>query len=224
MTNRQFSLNELNLASNPFRNRLPFWMGMFCLLILAAGICVWTVRDAKFARAVEQDRAGTLKTIQTGTNRELAELENTRNRLAANGTKLTPNQELAIKEAIALTGKRQISWSRLMAQLERELPGNIKIVTIGFSTTRKTGSESVAESAADGGIPLTLTVRSEKPETITNFIRSADRRGIFRFDPTAQVLNAKDRMASSSETEFVMNGRYHPNGITPETNPREVSQ
>lgn len=220
MTNRQFSLNELNLASNPFRNRLPFWMGMVCLLILAAGICVWTVRDAKNARAVEQDRAGTLKTIQTGTNRELAELENTRKRLSANGTKLTPNQELAIKEAIALTGKRQISWSRLMAQLERELPGNIKIVTIGFSTTRKAGPAA----AEDAGIPLTLTVRSDKPETITNFIRSADRRGIFRFDPTAQVVNAKDRTASSNETEFVMNGRYHPNGITPQTNPREVSQ
>jgi hypothetical protein len=46
---------------------------------------------------------------------------------------------------------------------------------------------------------------------VTKFIRDSDNRGVFRFEPTSQVVNSKQNRGSN-ETEFQMNGVYFPEG------------
>lgn len=213
MTKHNFSLYDLNLARNPFRNRKLFWLGMVSVLFVSAGICGWTVFEASRASELEKERLNSRKTIEQVTNREVAEFENVRKKAQASGLTLTPKQMAAMEEALALSTKREISWSRLMGQLERELPSNIRVVQIVFSGGRTGENRKSDENIPAGtqGIPLSFSVLADKPETVTKFIREADRRGVFRFDPTAQVINSKENRGTN-EIEFQMNGYYFPNG------------
>lgn len=228
MTKHNFSPNDLNLARNPFRNRKLFWLGMLSVLCLSAGICGWTVLEASRARGLEKERLKSRSTIEQVTNREVAEFEAVRKQAQASGVSLTPKQLAAMEEALALSSKRELSWSRLMGQLERELPGNMRVIQIAFAGTKSGETKKVDETLPPGtvGIPLSFSVLADKPETVTKFIRDADRRGIFRFDPTAQVVNSKEGRGTN-EIEFQMSGYYFPNGATatpPATNPSEVQQ
>jgi hypothetical protein len=209
MTKQNFSLIDLNLARSPFRNRTFFWLGMILVLLLSAGICVWTVVDAAKARKLQKERAATKKSIEQVTARDLAELEAAKKRAAAAGTRLSREQEIGIQEAVALAEKREVSWTRLLGQLEREMPSKMRVIQIGFAPEKKGGEEVVMKDNRRG-VPLVISVLAEKPEIVTQFIRDADRRGIFRFDPTAQVIDSKSQ--GTAEIQFQMKGFYFPDG------------
>lgn len=213
MTKHYFSPNSLNLARSPFRNRTLFWLGLMSVLFISAGICGWTFLEVSRARKLEKERLASRNTIEMVTNREVAEFEKVRKQAQGSGVTLTPKQIAAMEEALALSSKREVSWTRLMGQLERELPNNIRVIKIAFSGAKSGETKKVDENLPPGtvGIPLSFSVIADKPETVTKFIREADRRGVFRFDPTAQVVNSKEGR-SANETEFQMTGYYFPNG------------
>jgi Tfp pilus assembly protein PilN len=122
------SMPPLNLASRPFRNeRLP-------ALLLALGFTAAGAITIKHAVAIRSLLPGRT----SGLARQVAELENERERLRTEASHLrAPRPEPA---ALAqwtllrdLVDKRTFSWSGLFALLEETLPRGVRLVSISPS-------------------------------------------------------------------------------------------
>jgi|GEM_PF-1734306 hypothetical protein len=235
-----YDVYHLNLSAAPFRNRRLFWLGLavaFGLLTISTALLMQYYAQllSNEHRYVEFQKAS-----QTALEGEQARLAKLRGQITTAGLQPTPEQVRAMREALYLLERRQLSWSRFLLQIEQQLPADIRIVQIAFGqeepnpavTSQATGKapqgndlDTPLPVAQD--VPFTLTVRAPKPEAVTAFIRACDERGIFYFDPNTQATPS-DHQASSSkqEVEFTLRGRYRLGDaqLAAGLSPREVRQ
>jgi hypothetical protein len=216
---------RLNLSATPFHNRRLFWMGLsaaFGLLLLGT---VFLTRHYTQLLADEQRYVELQKASQSTHELEQARLTKVREQSASAGLQPTPEQARAMREALYLLERRQLSWSRLLLQMEQQLPADIRILQIAF---RQEGEANPALNQRSPGkdtsgadtplpvsqeVPFTVTVRAPKPEAVTAFIRACDERGVFYFDPNTQALPSDQRTTHGrEEVEFTLRGRYRPGG------------
>ncbi len=218
---------RLNLSATPFYNRRLFWMGLsaaFGLLLLAT---VFLTRHYTQLLADEQRYVELQKASQATHDLEQSRLAKVREQTAGAGLQPTPEQARAMREALYLLERRQLSWSRLLLQMEQQLPADIRIVQIAFrqdsaanpvmgkrsSGKGMGGAETDPPLPVSQEVPFTVTVRAPKPEAVTAFIRACDERGIFYFDPNTQAVPSDQRTANGrEEVEFTLHGRYRPGG------------
>jgi Tfp pilus assembly protein PilN len=178
--------NSLNLASRPFSNRiLPWTLTAIVLLISVIGLVI-VVR------------------LTTVANREAAAIQIENNALkqqekalldAAQAVKdeMTAEQRLAVPSAHQLIDRKRFSWSRLLADLESSLPGNVKVSRIAVRDVASQGDSTVAT--------LDLSVFTKNPSTITDMIADMHKDGIFQLVLRSQNL-AKGRGEQGTEYEF----------------------
>lgn len=117
---------------------------------------------------------------------------------------LTPDQRRTLKSAHVLVDRKRFSWSRLLADLEAALPGNIRVSRISVKDIGAEGDRTVAE--------LDLTVASKNPATVTQMIEDMDREGIFHAELVSQN---PQRGKGESGAEYEMNVHYIPRAGTP---------
>lgn len=222
-----YNIYRLNLSATPFYNRRLFWMGLsaafgFLLITTVLLVQYYTQLLADEQRYLELQKAS-----QVTQAAEQARLTKVREQTASAGRQPTPEQARAMREALYLLERRQLSWSRLLLQMEQQLPANIRIMQIAFrqessanpalsqrspgNSTKTTDVDSLLSVPQE--VPFTVTVRAPKPEAVTAFIRACDERGIFYFDPNTQASPSDQRTAPGrQEVEFTLQGRYRPGG------------
>jgi Tfp pilus assembly protein PilN len=188
---------KLNLASNPFRNRALPWT-------VSAVISVVSIVALLFiARSAVQTNAQ----VQT-TQRDVADLQRQADALNTRAeeikTALTPDQRRTLKSAHTLVDRKRFSWSRLFADLEAALPGNVRVARIVVKEVRAQDDRTVAN--------LDLTVVSKNPATITQMIEDMEHQGIFHAELVSQNLQ---RGKGESGTEYEMNVYYVPRAGAP---------
>ncbi|HLL71545.1 MAG TPA: hypothetical protein VK363_08945 [Pyrinomonadaceae bacterium] len=195
-------IENLNLASNPFRNRtLPWTVAAIvaCVSVLALAFTISQFRQTR-ARAdvVERDVRG-LRT-------EEASLRAKANAVTQS---LTPDQLRTLEAAHGIIDRRNFSWSRLFADLEAALPQGVRVQRIAVRDVAHSGgaelelavvarnatditgmlgtmaqgrifsADLLTENRSDKGIESTLRVRytpGARPVTTTNAVESASRR------------------------------------------------
>ncbi len=218
-----FYLYRLNLSATPFRNRRLFWAGLATAFVLLVTATLVTVQRYTRLVADEQRYLELRDASRLRLEREQAQLAKVTAQAAA-GRQPTPEQARAMREALNLLEKRRLSWSRLLLQMEQQLPADIRIMQLAFTAERTSpaaGDQAPAEKNDTlppptplSEIPFTVTVRAPKPEAVTAFIRACDERGIFYFDPNTQAKPADARTPSGKqEVEFTLRGRYRPDGM-----------
>ncbi len=215
---------RLNLSATPFRNRRLFWLGL--ALAFGALLTVVALTSQRYAQlASDEQRYIELRNASRAMlEREQDQLAKARAQSAAAGLQPSPEQARAMREALYLLERRKLSWSRLLLQLEQQLPADIRAMQIAFVnddsvSAAAPGRQSAAEKNLDlpppvsMEVPFTMTIRARKPEAVTAFIRACDQRGVFYFDPNTQA-NPNDERSSGGkkEVEFVLRGRYRPGG------------
>lgn len=169
-------IDQLNLASQPFRNRaLPWTVAVTVSLasVLALLFIISAGREAQ-ARAdrVEAD-------MQDLRQRE----QKLRATAEAVESSLTPEQRLVLAAAHEIVDRKNFSWSRLLADLEATLPSGIRVARIAVRDTRQVNEQTRAE--------LELTVVGRTPTDITRMIGEMARAGIF----SAELLTQQPRTA-----------------------------
>jgi Tfp pilus assembly protein PilN len=195
---------NLNLASQPFRNRAFPWTVTVIITIVSLAALVLII-----SRAQE-------------TNRQAALVANDLNalRLQANALKqradevraaLTPEQRQLRDAAEVLVERKRFSWSRLFADLEASLPGNVRVTRISVRDVASHGGQTSAE--------LELSVVSKDPNDVTDMIGDMSRTGIFEASLAAQNLQ-KGR--NETGTESTLRVLYKPRAGVP-TSPRAGS-
>jgi len=119
-------------------------------------------------------------------------------------TSLSAQQLQVLNAAHDLVDRKGFSWSRLFADLEAALPGQVRVTRITVRDVAARGQETLAE--------LELTVVGKTPATVTEMISAMDRAGVFQADLRSQNL-LKGRGETGTECELYV--LYRPKAGVP---------
>ena len=216
-------IDNLNLASDPFRNRTLPWTVAAIVACVSVAALIFTVSGFRQTRdranLIEQDVRG-LKT----------EEESLREKATAVTESLTPEQRRTLDAAHSIIDRRNFSWSRLFADLEAALPQGVRVSRIAVRDVAQTGGAELelavvarnttditgmlgamaqgrtfsaallTENKSDKGIESTLRVRytpgAARPVQTTDAVESAARSN--SVSPTSDALKS---FASSAQGE-----------------------
>ena len=185
-------ITRLNLATHPFRNRTTPYLLSLVLIALGA-----------FAALV-----GISQWYQTGKENELArkqldEMEKEISALKGEGEKvqqqLTPEQRQVLVAAHKLVANKTFGWSRLFADLESVLPGNVSTSRISVENIYRDDDRVKAE--------LELGVLSRDYESVMGMIGSMNNSGIFQAELRGQDRQENER---ATYTEYTLRLVYTP--------------
>lgn len=183
---------KLNLASRPFRNRALPWTITAVISIASLLSLIFIVRSTVQTKAEAQS-----------VQRDVADLQK-RTQLLAQKTEdvriaLTPEQAHVLKSAHVLVDRKRFSWSRLFADLEAVLPGEVRVSRITVKDISAQGDRTVAD--------LDLVVASKSPATVTEMIAQMEREGVFQ---AVLVSQNEQRGRGESGAEYEMSVHYVP--------------
>lgn len=185
---------NLNLASQPFRNRALPWTITTIITVasLIAFIFIFSKTNETNAQAV------TVAHDVAALKQQDLELIKRANEVKS---ALTPEQILTLKAAHTLYDRKHFSWSRLFADLEATLPGSVRVTRIAVRDVVIRQGQTVAA--------LDLSIVSKSPDAATEMITQMERSGVFQADLLSQGLQ-KGR--GETGTESTLSVRYTPNG------------
>lgn len=188
---------KLNLASKPFSNRLLPW-AMTALVIFVSLIgLVFVVRNTRKANAQAA-------LVQLDINTLSQQETDLRKKAEVVRSSLSAEQLQVLSAAHLLVDRKRFSWSRLFADLESVLPGNVRVKRIAVRGLSTSGDQTLAE--------LELAVVAKSPDVITEMISQMASGGIMQAELRAQNLQ-RGRGESGSEYElFVV---YRPRAGAP---------
>ncbi|HEY6233336.1 MAG TPA: hypothetical protein VIW64_18880 [Pyrinomonadaceae bacterium] len=191
---------KVNLASKPFSNRSLPWVVTGVVVAISLVLLVFILRATRQANAQAA-------LVQAEVNNLNSQEHQVRERAQAVKNSMTPEQLQALTAAHTLVDRKQFSWSRLFADLESALPGNVRVKRIAVRDVATRGNETFAE--------LELTVVAKSPATITDMIADIDRDGVFHPELKSQTLQ-RGRGESGAEYELTVN--YKPRAGAPTDN------
>ena len=191
-------IENLNLASNPFRNRTLPWTVAAIIACVSVAALIFTVSAFRQAR----DHANSVERDVRGLRTEESSL---RAKAEAVTQSLTPDQLRTLDAAHTLIDRRNFSWSRLFADLEAALPQGVRVSRI-----------SVRDVAHSGGAELELAVVARTPADITGMLGTMAQGRTF----SANLLTENK---SDKGIESTLRVRYTPGAGRPAavTNPVE---
>ena len=188
---------NLNLASQPFRNRALPWTiaGVITVASLIALVFLISKSNQTNSRTAEIERE------IDGQRQKISVLERRAEEITRS---LTPEQLQTLQAAQSLVERKRFSWARLFADLEAALPGSVRVKRISVRDVATRGDRTVAE--------LELIVVSKNPADATAMIMEMDRAGIFRAELIEQNL---EKEGSASNTISTLRVFYQPRGSVP---------
>ena len=202
-------ITKLNLATHPFRNRaLPYIAaGLILLLSAVSGIYF-------LARLNQNWKENEVLAVSIRENQ--AEIQ----RLKGEGEKvqqlLTPEQKVVLNASHKLVANKTFGWSRLFADLERVLPGNVSASRIAV--------ENVYQDAGNIKAELEFAVLSRDYPAVISMIENMNNSGLFQAYLRGQDLQKNERV---TYTEYTFRLIYTPGygySTTPEADVAQISQ
>ncbi|MBK7708655.1 MAG: hypothetical protein IPN69_19115 [Acidobacteria bacterium] len=186
-------ITKLNLATNPFRNRtLPYLIAVL-LLMTALGGAFWSLTRWSNIRKLNEVAKTDIERI----NAELTELKGKGDRVQQ---ELTPDQRALLVGAHKLVANKSFSWSRLFADIEGVLPGNVSASRIAV--------ENIFQERESIKADLAFSVLSRDYASVEQMINRMNNSGVFKAELRGQDLQQTDR---STYTEFTLHLAYTPN-------------
>ncbi|MEP6946333.1 MAG: hypothetical protein ABJA02_10480 [Acidobacteriota bacterium] len=185
-------LTDLNLATRPFRNRaFPYLLSTLLLLMAGVGLIVCLA----------------LLKQNSDKNTELADKIHQREtaigQLKVEGEKiqqaLSPDQKAILSASHKLVDSKTFSWSRLFADLESVLPGNV-------SASRITVQNIYNDNGRIKAV-LELGVLSRDYPAVMTMIQNMQNSGVFQAELRGQDLQSNERMVYS---EYTLSIVYSP--------------
>lgn len=185
-------ITKLNLATNPFRNRvLPYLLAGVLLVFSAVGGIYGLGR-------LNQNTKENELLARSNAERQ-AEIQ----RLKGEGAKvqqmLSPEQKTLLTASHKLVSNKTFGWSRLFADLERVLPGSVSASRIAVENIYQDGDRIKAE--------LELSVLSRSYPAVMSMIDSMNNSGMFRAELRGQDLQQNERVTF---TEYTFHLIYTP--------------
>lgn len=183
---------QLNLASQPFRNRTLPWIVI--VLVVCASLLALLLIFQQRSQAVAQ-ASSVERDVQNLNERTRA----LRLQAAQVRDALSPEERQALDAAHAIVDRKTFSWSGLFADLEASVPSDVRVTNISVRDVIKVGDQTFAE--------LELSVIGQAAANVTRMVSEMNRAGVF----TADLLTQNPRAGrGESGTEWTLRVRYTP--------------
>lgn len=178
-------ITKLNLATNPFRNRTTPYL--IALLLLAFTVAGALLSFSQWNKAINENE------IALRHKEEMAEEVK---RLKGEGEKvqqqLSPAQQELLIASHKLVANKSFGWSRLFADLESVLPGNVSASRVAVENIFKDGDRVKAE--------LDFGVLSRDYQAVMDMINRMENSGLFQAELRGQDLQKNERQSYSEYT------------------------
>ena len=180
---------KLNLATNPFRNRLlPYLMAALLLVISAVGgvYCLARLDDNRkqndlLSKAV-QERQTEIQRLK-GEGEKVQQL-------------LSPEQKAMLTASHKLVANKTFGWSRLFSDLESILPSSVSASRVSVVNIYQDVDRIKAE--------LELGVISRDYPAVMSMIENMNNSGLFKAELRGQDLQKNERITYSEYTFHVI--------------------
>jgi Tfp pilus assembly protein PilN len=184
-------IENLNLASQPFRNRALPWtvavvVALFSVVALGFTFSQWRTTHQRAASVEADVRA------------QRAEAEELRKQAGDINESLTDEQRRTLDAAHLIVDRKNFSWSRLFADLETTLPQNVRVSRITVRDINGSGGATRAE--------LELAVVARTAQDVTSMMGEMAGSGIFSADLLTQTPAPK----GEAGIEATLRVRYAP--------------
>ncbi len=178
-------ITKLNLASQPFRNRtLPYLVALLLLTVAVSGA---VLAFAALRRITAENEIA---------KSDIEQMSAEAKALKGEGEKvqqqLTPEQSALLIAAHQLVDNKTFGWSRLFADLEQVLPGNVSVSRINVANIYKDGDRTKAE--------LEFGVLSRDYQSVMGMISNMNSSGLFQAELRGQDLQKSERITYSEYT------------------------
>lgn len=195
---------KLNLASNPFRNRVFPWTVSALIALISILALLFIAQKTFKANAQRLEAEREVINLRQATDAQIHLVQDTE-------AALTPDQKRELKYAHDLVDRKRFPWTQLFADLESVIPGKIKITRIMVKEVRLQDDRPVAD--------LELVVASKAPSNVTDMIQQMSTGAVFQAQLVAQN---PQRGKGETGAEYELNVRYTPRAgiaITPSEKP-----
>ncbi len=122
-----------NLAARPFENVRPVWVAGGALALAALVLTGVSLADFLSAHGRERAAIASLARLRARRADLVAKVEAANRQLAAVGWKKLQGETTSLEEVVA---RRKLVWSQLLADLERVVPWDIRLVSITPSVAK----------------------------------------------------------------------------------------
>lgn len=189
---------KLNLSTKPFRNRTLPWLIIGVVTIGSLFVLVYIISESRAAHASADTFASSLDGLRRQEAALLLKKEEINRALA-------PEQRQLNDAAHTLVDRKQFSWSRLFADLESALPGDVRVLRISVKDVYLRSGQTSAL--------LEVAVMSKaSSDAVTNMIAEMERGGVFQAEVTAQNL---PKGSNAGGMEWVLSVKYRPRAGVP---------
>jgi len=191
----------VNLSNQPFRNRRLFWLAILLLFVVPAYFGLGAIGDL----ARRQSEIDALDAeIQ-----KLEDVVKASDKSASANVTISADRNLQLVAASELIARRAFSWSQLLDDIERNLPGGVRVLRVAVAQIQpnERGAAGVEnESAAT----LIMTVIGKNGADVTTMINKFQESRRFRVSP----VSAKP-VEGTEEIEFELKVEYLARTATP---------
>lgn len=187
-----YRIETANLATQPFRNRTLAWAiaGTLCLVSLA--LLVYFNGEKREVDA-QQETA----------KRQVAELSRERGRLRSQAEdmrrEMSAEDRALLDAAHLLVDRKRFDWSRLFADLERQVPASVRVTRIKVRDVVQTRAGTFAE--------LDLSVVGKQAEDVTKMMNDMLRDGAFAPEAVSETPRTG---RGETGIEWTLRVRYTP--------------
>lgn len=195
----------VNLSSRPFRNRRLFWLAILLLFSVSALIgfqTFGTISD------LDKEIAQLQPQVKKKTD-EAAAVTKT----GAGVSALTPEETLSMLAARELIQRKAFSWTQLLSEMERLIPGTVRVRKIALSKVEDKGSggQSGTAPAGNSGVDVPGTVSLSFEVTGRNYNEVLQMVDTFNQTGRFEVTATQERiLEGTEEVEFDLQVTYYP--------------
>lgn len=154
----------LNLASEPFQRNRPILVASAALALLLAGTLAWQINSIASERSAARESREENDRIErqlTRLDTEVAGLQ-ARLRRPENAAVFERSQFINL-----LLQRKGISWTRMFDDLEKIMPGNVRLIAVRPSVTQ------------DNLVQLDMVVGAQTPEPVIELLKNLESSALF---------------------------------------------
>lgn len=136
-----------NLSRKPFLDTRPVWLTGVALLLATLGLTALTTTEVLGVRAQEQEMSVRLAELQQHRDELVREVEDINRTLARVEWRRLGLEASALDQIVV---QRLLVWSELLADLERLMPWDVRLVSIEPSVTERREVQITMRGVAAG--------------------------------------------------------------------------
>ncbi|HEY8460084.1 MAG TPA: hypothetical protein VIM99_06865 [Blastocatellia bacterium] len=186
----------VNLSSRPFRNRRLFWLATMSLFVIPACFCIDAIGTMARRRA-ELDRLD-------AEIRKLQDSIKPADKSASANAMISADQNLQLVAASEMIARRAFSWSRLLDDIERNLPGGVRVLRVAVAKIQPNERDGGAV-ANENSASLIMTVIGKSRADVTAMINKFHESRRFKVAPVSEKP-----IEGTEEIEFELKVEYLP--------------